>query len=98
MKQKAAIALSETVGRAVRAPKLSRLVDALFALRHDPHDRRAKITLALLEREGACDCAACGERLDLSGYRSTRTGFSERESIACRGCSAIFILAEHEVA
>jgi hypothetical protein len=81
----------------VHAPQLKRVVDALLALEKDPSDRRAKVTAALLDKQGALDCPACGKRLDVSGYRVTRTHYGARESIACRGCRTGFVVVETQI-
>lgn len=82
----------------VRAPSLARAVDALLELAHDPSDRRKKITVALLEKEGALDCPGCGLRFQVSGYRETRTPYGETRAIGCKGCRTHFLVDETHVA
>lgn len=95
---KKSIAIVERVAPpAVKAPHLSPLVKALFAVKEDPGDRRARITLALLEKQGATSCPCCGDRLSLDGYTKTDTGFFVKETIACRSCRTGFVVAERQV-
>ena len=95
---KKSMTTTEITRTIVRAPQLARVVDAFFALKADPNDKKAKIALTLLQRERASDCAMCGEPLDLAGYHSTRTGYFLREVLDCTCCFARFIVNEHEVA
>jgi hypothetical protein len=81
----------------VRAPQLKRVVDALLACERDPTDRRAKVTAALLDKQGAFDCPACGKRFDVSGYRQTRTHYGARETLSCRGCRTGFVVVETQI-
>lgn len=81
----------------VRAPELARVADALLAFAHDPADRRAKIALSLLEKQGALDCPACGVRFDVAGYRATRTAFSVKRCLGCESCRTSFVLEESEI-
>ncbi len=95
---KKSIGLTErTLLPAVRAPQLAPLVAALFAVKADPESRRARITLALLQKQGATACPCCGDALSLEGYTKTDTGFYVRETLSCRGCRTAFVVAEHEV-
>jgi len=88
-----------TVHRApsIKVPELSRVVDAMLARAEDPEDRRAKMVLALLEKEGALDCPACKCRFHVSGYRATRTSFSTRRSLSCGKCETQFIIEDEEI-
>jgi hypothetical protein len=81
----------------VRAPQLARVVDALLAVERAPLDRRAKVTLALLEKQGALCCPGCGKRFTLEGYRATRTHFGSRETLSCRGCQTGFVVHEQQI-
>ena len=78
-------------------PRLGFVVDALFALRENERDRTAKIQLALLVREGACQCPGCGDDVGLEGFRRTRTEFGVRDEWRCGGCRQRFLLAEENV-
>jgi hypothetical protein len=89
--------LETTVAPAVRAPTLRRVVDAMMALRENPTDRKAKIQLALLEKEGASDCPACGVAFELSGYRVTKTEYTMRATLRCTGCRQSYLLDETHV-
>lgn len=82
----------------VRAPSLAKAIDAMMALADDPGCRRAKVTVGLLEKQGALDCPACGTRFDVRGYRETRTSYGETRSMTCRGCRACFVVDETHVA
>lgn len=82
----------------VRAPSLARAVDALLALAENPDDRRAKITVSLLDKEGALDCPGCGARFQVSGYRETRTAYGETRTMACKSCRTHFVVDETHVA
>ena len=83
---------------AVVAPALARVVDALFAVERDPNDRRSRIALALLDKAKATCCPACRARFSLSGYRSTKTPFSQRATLQCRGCLLTYLVEERHVA
>jgi hypothetical protein len=78
----------------VRAPELSRVVKVLLA---PADDRRAKIQRALLAKEGALDCPACGVAFSASGYRATRTSYGHTESLCCSGCRTTFIVDEGQI-
>jgi hypothetical protein len=96
--QKKSIALVERAAPAtVQAPHLSAVVKALFAVKADPLDRRARITLALLQKQGATSCPCCGVALSLVGYTKTETAFHAREAIACRSCGTSFVVGERQV-
>lgn len=82
----------------IRAPGLARVAEALFAYAQNPADRRARIAVALLEKQGALDCPACGMRFDVEGYRETRTCYAERASLACVGCRTRYVVHEAEFA
>jgi hypothetical protein len=88
--------LETTTTRApsVLAPELSRVADALLAFAHDPSDRRAKIALALLTKQGALDCPSCGARFHVSGYRATHTAFLARRCLDCVSCRTSFVVEE----
>ncbi len=81
----------------VRAPQLLPLVELWFAVREDPSDRRSKIQLALLEKEGLSDCPRCGSHLSPAQYRRTRTSYSDRASLCCAGCATEFVVDERTV-
>jgi hypothetical protein len=81
---------------ALKAPQLQDLVALLLRAHADPGDRSAYIQLRLLAQQGGDGCPRCGERLSLEGYRQTRTGFSEREAIACGGCATTFVVSERQ--
>lgn len=81
----------------VRAPSLAQVVEALLAYVENPADRRAKIAVALLQKQGALDCPACGTEFDVEGYRGTRTAFSARRAIVCLGCRTNFVVEESEL-
>jgi hypothetical protein len=81
----------------VRAPELGAVVDCLFALRENPGDKRSKIQLALLEKQGAACCPGCGDDVDLSGFRRTRTSYALRDEWSCSGCGQRYLLAEENV-
>jgi hypothetical protein len=90
---------TEVVGRpAILAPQLGRVVDAWLALKQNPSDRRAQITLKLLEKQGATDCGTCGEALSLHGYRSTRTSYAVRTEVSCGACRARFLVDDELIA
>lgn len=82
----------------VRAPELARVVDALLAYAQDPTNRRAKIAVALLEKQGALDCPACGAVFDVSGYRATHTAFSTKRCLSCMSCRTSYVVEESEMA
>lgn len=82
----------------VRAPSLARAVDALLALAESPGERRAKIMVALLDKEGALDCPGCGARFQASGYRETHTPYGGTRAIICKGCRTHFVVDETHVA
>ena len=79
------------------APQLGIVVDCLFALRENPADRRAKIQLSLLRRQGDCACPSCGDDVSLDGFRRTRTSYAIRDEWACAGCDQRFLLCEENV-
>jgi hypothetical protein len=81
----------------LHVPELGVVVDCLFAVREDPSDRRAKIQLALLQRQGAACCPACGDDVDLAGFRRTRTAYAVRDEWSCGGCRQRFLLCEENV-
>lgn len=78
-------------------PRLGFVVDALFALREDPSDRTAHIQLQLLRREGAADCACCGDAVSLEGFRRTKTEYAVRDEWQCGGCRQRYLLAEEQL-
>jgi hypothetical protein len=80
----------------VAAPQLRRVIDALWALAENPGDRRAKIALALLEKQGATACPCCGARFDVAAFRATRTSFVEREALVCASCTTSFVVEERQ--
>ena len=95
---KKSIAAVETRSPAtVRAPHLRAVVKALFAVKSDPTDRRARITLSLLEKQGATTGPCSGGGLSLDGYARTDTGFYAREALACRSCGTAFVVGERQV-
>jgi hypothetical protein len=81
----------------VAHPRLGFVIDALFALRENPDDRTAKMTLALLRREGACVCPGCGDDVGLAGFRRTRTDDAVRDEYRCGGCDQRYLLADEHV-
>jgi hypothetical protein len=80
-----------------RAPHLRTLVDALFALRRDPENDRARTTLDDLARAGSSSCPSCAQPFDLRGYRQTKTVFSLRETLTC-ACGVTVLLCDQETA
>jgi hypothetical protein len=82
---------------ALVSPALARVIDALFVLKADPHDRAARIQLALLTKDGAACCPSCGGGVDLTGFRRVQTTYASREEWCCRGCRARVILDEEQV-
>jgi hypothetical protein len=78
-------------------PELGAVIDCMFAVRENPNDRRAKIQLTLLQRQGNACCPACGDDVDLAGFRRTRTNYAVRDEWACAGCHQRFLLAEENV-
>ncbi len=80
------------------APQLRRVVDALWAAAEHPGDRRAKIALALLDKQGALDCPACGAHFDVADYRGTRTAFHGRDALVCNGCRTAFVVEDRQTA
>lgn len=85
---------TETQTITVRAPQLLPLVELWFAVRRDPGDRRSKIQLALLEKDGLSDCPRCGLHLRPAHYRRTRTSYSDKASVCCQGCATEFVVDE----
>lgn len=81
----------------VAHPRLGFVIDALFALRESPGDRTARMQLALLEKEGACDCPGCGDAIALDGFRRTRTSYAVRDEYRCGGCTQRYLLADEHV-
>ena len=81
----------------LHVPQLGCVIDAMFAVKEDPSDRRAKIQLTLLQRQGAACCPACGDDVDIEGFRRTRTTFTVRDEWSCSGCHQRFLLAEENV-
>jgi len=81
----------------VAHPRLGFVIDALFALRENPGDRTAKMTLALLHKEGACACPGCGDDVSLAGFRRTRTDYAVRDEYRCVGCDQRYLLADEHV-
>jgi hypothetical protein len=78
-------------------PELGAVIDCLFAVREKPTDRRARIQLTLLQRQGHACCPACGDDVELAGFRRTRTDYTIRDEWACAGCHQRFLLAEENV-
>jgi hypothetical protein len=81
----------------ILVPQLSAVIDTMFAAREHPTDRRLKIQLTLLQRSGAAACPACGDDVDLAGFRRTRTEFTVRDEWCCSGCRQRFLLAEENI-
>jgi hypothetical protein len=81
----------------VRAPQLRRVVDALMQLEDDPSDTKAKVKVALLEKQGARNCPACRRKLELHGYRITRTHYGEKHTLSCAGCRTAFVVEETQI-
>lgn len=81
----------------VAHPRLGFVVDALFALRANASDRTARMQLALLRKEGADCCPACGDAVALEGFRRTRTDYTVRDEWRCGGCSQRYLLAEEQM-
>lgn len=79
------------------APHLLPLVRLWFRVRADPADRSSYIQLRLLSQRGVDRCPTCEQALSLEGYRKTRTGFAEREVLACSGCRTTYVLHERHV-
>ena len=82
----------------VTAPQLRRVVDALWALAENPGDRRAKIAVALLEKQRALDCPHCGCAFDVAAYRGTRTAYADRDALVCHGCRTAFVVDDRQTA
>ena len=82
----------------LRAPQLRNVVRLMFQARSEPDDRRAYIQLELMRSHGLDRCPNCDTGLSLDGYRRTSTGFSERETLSCGGCSTSYILYERSCA
>jgi hypothetical protein len=80
----------------VAARDLGLVIDALFDLHERPHDRQAKIRLALLRKQGAAACPTCADDVTLEGFRRTQTSYLVRDEWRCR-CGARFLLAEEHV-
>ncbi len=82
----------------LQAPQLSALVELMFRVRTHPEDKRSYIQLKLMAQQGLDRCPSCEAAFALENYRRTRTGFAEREVLACRGCRTTFVLRERHVA
>jgi hypothetical protein len=90
--------LDVTTRTTVRAPQLLCVARALLALDEDPDDRRARISLALLRKEGASDCPMCERSFEIPDVRITRTPYDERCVLSCDGCRTRFVVDEQHVA
>jgi len=78
----------------LQAPSLATAVDTLLALHEDPLNARARITAALLAKEGLDRCPRCHDALSVEGYRETRTPGLTRRTIDCGGCQTRFVVQE----
>ncbi len=79
------------------APQLGLVIDCLFTLRGNAHDRSARIQLTLLRQRPDCACPSCGDDVTLDGFRRTRTSYVVRDEWSCSGCDQRFLLCEENV-
>lgn len=81
----------------INAPSLGLVIDCLFALRADPADGHSQRQLGAMAMQGEACCPACGDDIDLTGFRRTRTDYAMRDEWICSGCDQRFLLGEENV-
>lgn len=80
--------------RPLPAPQLGPVLETLFELQDNPASKRARMQMHLLERQRRCECPSCGARVQLDGYRRTKTSYKLRDEWRCGDCLQRFLVAE----